>query len=190
MIMKVIRASVSGEEMTRRAQAAKALAGSRQRCRQITMPSSTPCLPRRRASIACATSACFHGDTMASGIVRRAILAAGARLVAEGRAQDPEDLVDASPDEIVALLEKTARSFRRRTCRSARAGAVETPITAAPANLGFEPSPPPPPEWLPPDAARLQRITSLILSLIFDVRKARRRPEPGIGNRGSGSRRC
>lgn len=44
-------------------------------------------------------------------------------------------------------------------------------MSVAPPLLGFEPSPPPPPEWLPPDAARLQRITSLILSLIFDVHK-------------------
>jgi pyruvate,water dikinase len=42
-------------------------------------------------------------------------------------------------------------------------------MTAAPANLGFPPSPPPPPEWLPGAAARMQRVVVLVMSLMFDV---------------------
>jgi pyruvate,water dikinase len=170
MIMKVIRASVSGEEMTRRAQAAKALAAIREKVPAAHHPEFDALLAEAQSVYRIRDERVFHGDTMASGIVRRAILAAGERLVSEGRATDPEDLVDATPDEIVALLERRPGPTADELAERAR-WRRETPITAAPPLLGFEPSPPPPAEWLPPDAARLQRITSLILSLIFDVHK-------------------
>jgi pyruvate,water dikinase len=47
-------------------------------------------------------------------------------------------------------------------------------MSAAPAMLGFPPSPPPPAEWLPPAAARMQRIVSLVLRLMFEVPAAQR----------------
>jgi len=170
MIMKVIRASVAGEDMTRRAQAAKALAAIRERVPPAHHAEFDALLAEAQAVYRVRDERVFHGDTMASGIARRAILAAGQRLVAQGRAKDPEDLVDATPDEIVALLEGRPGPSAAELTERARFR-KETPISSAPANLGFEPSPPPPPEWLPPAAARLQRITTLILSLIFDVHK-------------------
>ena len=170
MIMKVIRASVTGEEMTRRAQAAKALAAIREKVAPAHHAEFDALLAEAQSVYRVRDERVFHGDTMASGIVRRAILAVGGRLVAEGRAKDPEDLVDATPDEIVALLERRPGPSADELAERAR-WRRETPMSVAPPNLGFEPSPPPPPEWLPPDAARLQRITSLILSLIFDVHK-------------------
>jgi len=173
MIMKVIRASVTGEEMTRRAQAAKALAAIREKVAPAHHAEFDALLAEAQSVYRVRDERVFHGDTMASGIVRRAILAAGGRLVSEGRAKDPEDLVDATPDEIVALLERRPGPSADELAERAR-WRRETPMSVAPPNLGFEPSPPPPPEWLPPDAARLQRITSLILSLIFDVHKSDR----------------
>jgi pyruvate,water dikinase len=170
MIMKVIRASVTGEEMTRRAQAARALAAIREKVAPAHHAEFDALLAEAQSVYRVRDERVFHGDTMASGIVRRAILAVGGRLVAEGRAKDPEDLVDATPDEIVALLERRPGPSADELAERAR-WRRETPMSVAPPNLGFEPSPPPPPEWLPPDAARLQRITSLILSLIFDVHK-------------------
>jgi len=112
----------------------------------------------------------FHGDMMASGIVRRALLEVGNRLVSQGRAVAATDMVDATPDEVIALLQGRAMPSREELAERAR-WRRETPITAAPANLGFEPSPPPPADWLPPAAARLQRITALVMSLLFDVHK-------------------
>ena len=170
MIMKVIRAAVSGEDMTRRAQAAKALAAIRERVPTAHHAEFDSLLAEAQAVYRVRDERVFHGDTMASGIARRAILAAGQRLVAQGRAKDPEDLVDATPDEIIALLEGRPGPSASELAERGRFR-KETPINSAPANLGFEPSPPPPPEWLPPAAARLQRITGLILSLIFDVHK-------------------
>jgi pyruvate,water dikinase len=170
MIMKVIRASVTGEDMTRRAQAAKALAAIRERVPKAHHAQFDALLAEAQAVYRVRDERVFHGDMMASGIVRRAILEAGQRLVAQGRAQDPEDLVDATPDEIVALLEGRAGPSAGELAERTRFR-KETPISSAPTNLGFEPSPPPPAEWLPPAAARLQRITVLIMSLLFDVHK-------------------
>ena len=170
MIMKVIRASIAGEDTTRRAQAAKALASIRERVPQAHHSEFDALLAEAQAVYRVRDERVFHGDTMASGIARRAILAAGQRLVAQGRAQEPEDLVDATPDEIVALLEGRPGPSAAELAERARFRR-ETPISSAPPNLGFEPSPPPPPEWLPPAAARLQRITGLIMSLLFDVHK-------------------
>jgi pyruvate,water dikinase len=170
MIMKVIRASVSGEDMTRRVQAAKTLATIRTRVPPAHHAQFDSLLAEAQAVYRVRDERVFHGDTMASGIARRAILAAGQRLVAQGRAMDPEDLVDATPDEIIALLEGRPGPSAAELAERAR-WRRETPISAAPASLGFAPSPPPPAEWLPPAAARLQRITGLIMSLIFDVHK-------------------
>jgi rifampicin phosphotransferase len=170
MIMRVIRASVSGEEMTRRAQATKDRASIRERVPQAHHAEFDALLAEAKAVYRVRDERVFHGDTMASGIARRAILAAGQRLVAQGRAKDPEDLVDATPDEIVALLEGRPGPSAAELTERVRFRR-ETPISSAPPNLGFEPSPPPPPEWFPPAAARLQRITGLIMSLIFDVHK-------------------
>jgi pyruvate,water dikinase len=168
MILKVIRASVSGEEMTRRAQAAKALAAIRDKVPPAHHAEFDALLAEAQSVYRLRDERVFHGDTMASGIARRAILAAGERLVAKGRAKHAEDVVDTTPDELVALLEGRPGPSADDIAERAR-WRRETPITFAPANVGFAPSPPPPPEWLPAGAARMQRIVSLILSLIFDV---------------------
>ena len=170
MIMKVIKASVSGDDMTKRAEAAKALAQIRERVPPAHHSQYDMLLAEARSVYRVRDERVFHGDTMATGIARRAILAAGERLVARGRAKAAEDLVDATPDEIVALLEGRPGPSAEELAERAR-WRRETPMSAAPANLGFAPSPPPPPEWLPSAAGRLQAITALILSLIFDVHK-------------------
>ena len=156
--------------MTRRVEAAKALASIRERVPPAHHAEFDALLAEAKSVYRVRDERVFHGDTMASGIARRAILAAGQRLVARGGARDPEDLVDATPEEIVALLEGRRGPSAAELSERARFRR-ETPISSAPPNLGFEPSPPPPPEWLPPAAARLQRITTLIMSLLFDVHK-------------------
>ena len=170
MILKVIRAAVSGEDVARRAAAAQSLAQIRERVPAAHRAHFDDLLQEAQYVYRVRDERGFYGDLIASGLARRAILAAGERLVAHGRARDAEDLVDASPDEIIALLEgrpgpsATELSERARWRR-------ETPLTAAPPNLGFPPSPPPPPEWLPAAAGRLQRVTALVMSLMFDVHK-------------------
>ena len=171
LIMKVIRASLEGEDATRRDAATRSMASIRERVPERHRTEFDALLAEAQSVYRVRDERVFHGDMMASGIARRAILAAGERLVAEGRAQHPEDLVDATPDEIVALLEGRPGPSAADLAERAR-WRRDTPISAAPHNLGFEPSPPPPPEWLPRAAGRLQQITALVMSLLFDVHKS------------------
>ena len=101
-------------------------------------------------------------DIWASGLMRRAVLAAGRRLAESGRISEPEHLVDATVEEMRALLsgaespsaqELAARAEYRRT-HSAK---------EAPAVLGDPPMPPPDPSGLPPGAARMMQAMGIAM---------------------------
>jgi pyruvate,water dikinase len=96
----------------------------------------------------------FYSDVWAGGVMRRALLAAGARLAAEGRIAEPEHLVEASYAEISDLLARTGGpSAEELAARAAyrKANRAED----APPVLGDPPSPPPPMDGLPPDVLRV-----------------------------------
>jgi pyruvate,water dikinase len=171
LIVNIIRSAVTADETTRRAAAEQGLARIRERVPAAHREQFEDLLREAQHTYRIRDERVFHGDAMAAGIARRAILAAGARLTARGQADDPEDLVDATPAEIASLLEGTGGPSRAELTARAR-WRRETPMTAAPAHLGFPPSPPPPAEWFPPAAARIHRITGLVMSLMFDVHKA------------------
>jgi phosphohistidine swiveling domain-containing protein len=105
-------------------------------------------------------------DIWASGIMRRAVIAAGRRLAAKGRIQDPEHFVDAEFDEMKALLSgadgPSAEELAERQ-------AFRTSMTAkdVPATLGPPPPPPPDPSGLPPGVARVMRATMIAVGEIF-----------------------
>jgi pyruvate,water dikinase len=112
-----------------------------------------------------------YSDIWASGLMRRAALAAGRRLAARGRIADPEHFVDAGLDEMRELLsgaqspsaEELAVRFEYRTTHSAK---------DAPPHLG-PPSPPPPdPSRLPPDAARVARAMGIAMGALFGSSEA------------------
>jgi phosphohistidine swiveling domain-containing protein len=169
MLLKVIRAAVMGDDPTRLATAEQALSKVRTRVPAEHRSAFDALLAEATSTYRIRDERIFHGDAVATGLARRAILAAGDRLKSEGRAQDPTHLLDATPDEIISLLEggggpssdELADRSRRR---------LETPMSAAPANVGLLPSAPPPPEWLPPPAARMAKIVATVMSLLFDVR--------------------
>ena len=99
----------------------------------------------------------IYSDATGTGIMRRAMLAAGNRLVAAGLLSSPELAVECGFDELVALLDEhpsapTADELRAR----ARFRAAHT-VDDAPPHLGGPPSPPPPVELLPPGMARMTR---------------------------------
>jgi rifampicin phosphotransferase len=118
----------------------------------------------------------FYSDALALGLARRAILEAGRRLETARRIERRDHLLDASADEIAALLQGTpgpsasqlAARFRHRT---------ESSMDSMPDRLGFPPSPPPPADWLPGDAARLQRAVGVSLGMMFDRREAAQSPK-------------
>ena len=109
-------------------------------------------------------------DIWASGLMRRAALAAGRRLAAKGRIREAEHLVDAGFDEMCALLPgadgPSADELAARAAVPRDASAKD-----APALLGDPPSPPPDPSGLPPAAARMMRAMGIAMG--GDVRRLR-----------------
>jgi len=108
-------------------------------------------------------------DCWALGLVRRALLEAGRRLHRAGRIRDVEHVVDLTHDELVSVLRggegPTAEELAALGDLRARQS-----ITEAPDVLGPAPGDPPPPEWLPPAAARVARATGVYLDMMFSER--------------------
>ncbi len=105
-------------------------------------------------------------DIWASGIMRRAALAAGRRLAAESRIHEADHIVDADIGEMRALVAGTgspsadelAERYAARSSRSAK---------EAPPFLGDPPQPPPDPSGLPPAAARVMRASGIVIDSMF-----------------------
>ena len=106
-------------------------------------------------------------DIWASGINRRAVIAAGRRLAARGQLNEAEHFVDAGFEEMRALLSGGAGS--PSADELAERAATRTSLTAkdAPATLGPEPPPPPDPSGLPPAAARVMRASGIVIGEMF-----------------------
>lgn len=110
-------------------------------------------------------------DIWASGIARRAVLAAGRRMARAGRVHDAEHFVDAGFDEMCSMLsgaggpsaEELASRYEYRTSHTAK---------DAPAVLGPPPSPPPDPSGLPPGVGRVMSATGIALGALFGSSEA------------------
>lgn len=107
-----------------------------------------------------------YSDIWASGLMRRAVLAAGRRLETRGRIGAASDLLDAGVDEMQAMLSgsvaPSAEELVQRAEYRANHSAKEAPLT-----LGDPPVPPPDPSGLPPAAARVMRATGISLGALF-----------------------
>lgn len=109
-----------------------------------------------------------YGDIWASGLMRRAALAAGRRLAEGGRLDDPEDLVFADIDEMCAIVEgASAPSAEELAGRHS----YHRTYTAkdAPVHLGDDPPPTPDPSALPPPMARLMAAIGTAMGEMFAV---------------------
>jgi phosphohistidine swiveling domain-containing protein len=110
-------------------------------------------------------------DIWASGLMRRAALAAGRRVAARGGLHDPVHIIDADLDEMCALVRGDGGPSADEL--AARA-AYRTSHTAkeAPALLGDPPHPPPDPSGLPPAAGRLMAAMGIALHELFGSSEA------------------
>ncbi len=112
-----------------------------------------------------------YSDIWASGLMRRAALAAGRRLAARERVEAPEHLVDAGLEEMCALLADAKAPSGEELAARAQARATLDPKDAPPL-VGEPPHPPPDPSGLPPTVARLMRATGLALGAVFGSSEA------------------
>jgi phosphohistidine swiveling domain-containing protein len=107
----------------------------------------------------------LFSDITAIGLMRRALLAVGRRLVERGQLTDPEQVLDSTLTEVGELLagggpsadELTGRADERR--RKAEQG--------APRYLGDPPQPPPPVDGLPPALARLMSSVGFMIDAVL-----------------------
>ncbi len=108
-----------------------------------------------------------YSDIWASGLMRRAALGAGRRLADRGRIRSAQQMLDASLDEMHALLTGTGGPSADELAKRAEYRAAYT-AKDVPAVLG--PPAPPPPDLakLPPDIGRLMRATFIALGHVFE----------------------
>ncbi|HEU5307867.1 MAG TPA: PEP-utilizing enzyme [Acidimicrobiia bacterium] len=107
-----------------------------------------------------------YSDIWASGLMRRAALAAGRRVAARGAIDDPVHMVDASVDEMCALVTGTGGPSAEELAARARYRATHTQQDAPPF-IGDPPQPPPDPSGLPPGIGRIMRATGIALDSLF-----------------------
>jgi pyruvate,water dikinase len=106
-------------------------------------------------------------DIWASGIMRRAVLAAGRRLQGRGGVHDAEHFIDAGFDEMCSLVngaggpsaDELAARFADRSSRTAK---------EAPPELGPPEPPPPDMSGLPPGVARVMQATMIAMGQLFE----------------------
>ena len=107
-----------------------------------------------------------YSDIWASGLMRRAALAAGRRLESRGRLDVAVHMVDATLDEMCAMLGGAADPSAAELAARAEYRATRTSKDSPPF-LGAPPEPPPDMSGLPPDIARLMRATGLAIDSLF-----------------------
>jgi rifampicin phosphotransferase len=107
-----------------------------------------------------------YSDVWASGIMRRAALAAGRRVAGRGRIATPQQMLDASLDEMCALVSGANGPSADELATRAKYRATYTAKDAPPI-LG--PPEPPPPDLtkLPPAAGRVMRAIFIAIEHIF-----------------------
>jgi len=112
-----------------------------------------------------------YSDIWAAGLMRRAALAAGRRITKRGRLAGPHQMLDASLDEMCALVAGTGGPSADELAGRAKYRATYT-AKDAPALLG--PPAPPPPDLaaLPPSIGRVMRAMFIGLGHIFGSSQA------------------
>ncbi len=109
-----------------------------------------------------------YSDIWASGLMRRAALAAGRRLAASGRLHNAEDIVFADIDEMCALV-KGASAPTGDELAKRRAHHETYTAKDAPVHLGEDTPPMPDPSALPPPMARLLAALGTAMGEMFAV---------------------
>ena len=112
-----------------------------------------------------------YSDIWASGLMRRAALAAGRRVASRGRIHDPVHMVDAGIDEMAALVTDSGGPSADELAARAEYRATHT-AKEVPPFLGDPPHPPPDPSGLPPGPQRVMIATGIALGEVFGSSEA------------------
>jgi pyruvate,water dikinase len=112
----------------------------------------------------------YLNDAWSAGIARRALLAAGERLVAAKKLLDPSHVFDLTPQEIASALAGGAAPAAADVAAYSEYRTTKTTSDAPPV-VGLTPSGPPPPAWLPAPAARMATIVATVMNEMFARRE-------------------
>jgi rifampicin phosphotransferase len=164
-LLRAIRVAVSGDGVES-ADTVELVAGVRDKVPEEHRVEFDELLAEARLMYRIRDERGVFSDIWASGIMRRAALAAGRQLADKGRIHEAEHFVDAGFEEMQSLVsggdgpsaDELAERFAARTSRNAK---------EAPAHLGPPPPPPPDPSGLPPAAARVMRATGIVIGAMF-----------------------
>lgn len=110
----------------------------------------------------------LYCDVWATGLLRRAVLAAGRRLADMGRLKEPAHLLEATAAEIRAALIRRRGPSSQELATRARRRATADPA-AAPEELGESVWSPISLDWLPAGAARTERAFRTFLAAMDDA---------------------
>jgi pyruvate,water dikinase len=113
----------------------------------------------------------LYSDIWASGLMRRAALAAGRRVASRGRIATPKQMLEASLEEMRALVAGREGPSADELASRAQYRATHT-AKEAPPLLGPPKSAPPDIAGLPPVVGRLMRAISIALGQIFGSSQA------------------
>jgi pyruvate,water dikinase len=112
-----------------------------------------------------------YSDIWASGLMRRAALAAGRRVASRGGIATPEQMLEASLDEMCALVEVGKGPSADELAKRAQYRSTHTSKEAPPL-LGPPKAPPPNLAGVPPVVGRLMRANFIALGQVFGSSKA------------------
>jgi pyruvate,water dikinase len=113
-----------------------------------------------------------YSDIWASGLMRRAALAAGRRVASRGRISTDKQMIEASLDEMCALVTGKEGPSADELAKRAQYRAAHTSKEAPPV-LGAPKPPPPDPSGLPPVVGRLMRAIGISLGQVFGSSEAK-----------------
>ncbi len=175
LLVRTIQAAVRGERAGDSGDAADRVRRLREAIPEAHRGTFDALLTEARAINRLRDERGHFSDGWATGIARVALLEAGRRLAEAGKLDAPEHAVDASCDELTAMLRGTpsvtrdeiAARVEWRTTRS-------TSDPDVPPWLGAPPSGPPPAEWLPERGRRTHRAVIAFLEALFTEPEANR----------------
>ena len=110
----------------------------------------------------------IYNDNWGTGIARTAVLEAGRRLAESGRIRDAQSALDATFDELAAMLQGAEEPSKDELVERTYLR-LNTPLDEAPPILGPLPTPPPPLDGLPPDCAQMMGAFGATMGEVFSA---------------------
>jgi pyruvate,water dikinase len=166
MLVTTLRGALGGGAEAKRASVPADGTGVRDQVPAVHRPQFDELLAEARLVYRLRDERGLYSDLWAAGILRRSLLEAGRRLVAAGRLERADLFIDADWDEMQALLRGSGGPSSEELAGRARYRATLSPHEV-PAQLGPASAGPPPPEWLPPASARMERAIAMGIGGIF-----------------------